>query len=70
MQAGKGQLDQAEQNMFPSVLCRQADFEVEGRVELEAEGGADRGKEFSGLGSISVSAGTSRNWISTKGGLL
>lgn len=44
MQAGKGQIDQAEQNMFPSVLCRQADLEVEGRVQLKAEGGAERGK--------------------------
>lgn len=70
MQAGKGQIDQAEQNTFPSVLCRQADFGVEGRVELKAEGGAERGKEFSGLSSISVSAGISRNWLGTKGSLL
>lgn len=35
MQAGRGQIDQEEQNMFPSVLCRQADLEVEGRVELK-----------------------------------
>lgn len=44
--------------MFPSVLCRQADLEVEGRVELKQRVGAERGKEFSGLGSIRVTAET------------
>lgn len=52
MQAGQRQINKAEQNMFPSVLWQQADFDVYGRerVELKAKGGAGKGKELSGWG--------------------
>jgi len=53
--ASRAMLNSLEQNMFPSVLCQQADFDVkgrDGRGELKASG--QRQKRSSGVKRWSV----------------